>query len=755
MSGELNNPQHAPLRAHASVKTHRGTAALRDLTSEDVDAIARYWFTSSDEFLDFMGIDRERLGTIEDTRKRFLRAMRTGGSDQQSFALAIMLDNEFIGYTLLNRYAPEENYSHWHITNPDFRGAGISAALYPHRIKTYFDLVPIERLIHRVQSALRVSARFGKVFRKSCGTARRGVARYNIKVTFPKFRGWRLVLSLASGLALALAYPNYNLPLLGWVSVAGLLYACLGAGVGEAALYGFLYGMVCYTFSLPWVYTVLQQYGPLPVWEASGVFMLLAMFLSVFTAFFATVFAWMARRSVSLALVASPFLWVAVELGRMRLPQTSANFPWDLLGYVAAGNLALVQITSITGIYGLSFLVAAYAAMSVWALSAPAGTLQRRAVAAWAGITVLLVAVAAFGGHFVPQALADRVAHLVQTDLPQSLDYPANWGELHATDMAQLDTISIGAGLRGSSPGGMAPNLAGAQRASQTPNTTDEQPSLLDWPEVPATVSLQDPGFAQRAEHLAEASHSDFLVGELDWKPSDQPNHRIPYNSAALLDPTGREQFLYDKMHLVPFGEFFPWREFFFFAKDLEGIVGDFGVGTRHAVGDLPGGKFGVFICYEAIFPDHVRQFVQNGAGLLINISNDGWFGRSAAAAQHLNQARVRAVENRRWLLRDTNNGYTASVDPYGRIVATMPADTRGELEAPYAFREDRTIYTQWGDWLPWLSLLVSACFVVAAAVRGKTPSEEAPVVANTKSRGKTRSQGNSAKRAVTKGKMQ
>jgi RimJ/RimL family protein N-acetyltransferase len=125
---------------------------LRDITFEDVDPIARYWFTSSDEFLDFMGIDRERLGTIEDTRKRFQRAIRTDGSDQQSFALAITLDNEFIGYTLLNRYAPEENYSHWHITNPDLRGAGISSALYPHRIKTYFDLVPIERLIHQTRT---------------------------------------------------------------------------------------------------------------------------------------------------------------------------------------------------------------------------------------------------------------------------------------------------------------------------------------------------------------------------------------------------------------------------------------------------------------------------------------------------------------------------------------------------------------------------------------------------------------------------
>ena len=211
-------------------------------------------------------------------------------------------------------------------------------------------------------------------------------------------------------------------------------------------------------------------------------------------------------------------------------------------------------------------------------------------------------------------------------------------------------------------------------------------------------------------------------MGELDWKAST-PGHLTPYNSAALLDPTGQEHFLYDKIRLVPFGEFFPWRNFFWFAKDLTGLIGDFGMGTRYAVGDLPGGKFGVFICYEAIYPATVRQFVLNGAELLINISNDGWFGRSAAAAQHRNMARVRAVENRRWLLRDTNNGYTISVDPYGRIVASLPADVRGELDAPYAFRTDSTLYTQWGDWLPWLSLILSVCFVIAAATNGKMPA--------------------------------
>jgi RimJ/RimL family protein N-acetyltransferase len=141
-----------PQRLHASTSTPVGIAALRDLGARDIDAIVRFWYTSGDEFLDFLGIDRLRLGTVEETRQRFLRASWRGDPEQQSVAFAITVDGDFAGYTLINRYTPEINYSHWHITNPRLRGIGLSTALYPHRIKTYFDLVPMERLIHQTRT---------------------------------------------------------------------------------------------------------------------------------------------------------------------------------------------------------------------------------------------------------------------------------------------------------------------------------------------------------------------------------------------------------------------------------------------------------------------------------------------------------------------------------------------------------------------------------------------------------------------------
>jgi apolipoprotein N-acyltransferase len=198
--------------------------------------------------------------------------------------------------------------------------------------------------------------------------------------------------------------------------------------------------------------------------------------------------------------------------------------------------------------------------------------------------------------------------------------------------------------------------------------------------------------------------------------PSDRvpPGTLVPYNSAELVDAQGQRVFVYDKVHLVPFGEYEPFPLIHQVVARMSEEVGGFHKGNKYAVGRLPGGNtLGVFICYEAIYPGEVRRFAANGAQLLLNISNDGWFGRSAAAEQHLHMVRVRAVENRRWIVRSTNNGYTVSVDPYGRIIEPLPPDVRAAVDLPYDFRTDETIYTRFGNWFAWLCVIVSAILVL------------------------------------------
>jgi apolipoprotein N-acyltransferase len=320
----------------------------------------------------------------------------------------------------------------------------------------------------------------------------------------------------------------------------------------------------------------------------------------------------------------------------------------------------------------------------------------KQRIAIGGGAAAVLVIVMLTGPHLVPEAKAQHFARAVQLNFPEVPEYPPDW---FAKNTAQLGEIA---------------------RLSLTPNT--EKPDLLVWPEAPAPFSFEDTQFAKLASNLATRFGHPFLAGVIEWKAPVDPSDRVPpgqqavYNSAILVDPQGQRVFTYDKIHLVPFGEYEPFPLIHRVVAHLSDEVGGFHKGNRYAVGRLPNGNtFGVFICYEAIYPGEVRRFAANGAQLLMNISNDGWFGRSAAAEQHLHMVRVRAVENRRWIVRATNNGFTASVDPYGRIVEPLPPDVRAAADLPYDFRTDETIYTRFGNWFAWLCVIVSAILLAAS----------------------------------------
>jgi apolipoprotein N-acyltransferase len=498
----------------------------------------------------------------------------------------------------------------------------------------------------------------------------------------------RALLATSSGVALAISFPDHNLWLLAWPSIGMLMLASAGAPLRQAPLYGFLHGIFFYPVGLPWIAGVIHQYGGVDFWTSWGVLCLIGLAGGIIWSSFSWSVAMVSRRSVALACTLAPFFWVSLEFLRTHLPYI--GFPWNLAGYAAAGNLALLQLTPLTGIYGLSFVIAAYGSLAAY------GVIMRtpRALKILGATTAALILIALLGPRLIPSPQKPRfIAHLVQTNFPQSEHYPPDWMQVHAGELDELARISIDAAKK--------------------------SPGLIVWPEVPAPFSMQDPKFAVRAIQIAHESGSEFLVGVVDWTRSPQ-GEWLASNSAVLLNPAGQRTYTYNKIHLVPFGEYVPLRQWITFAGRLTADIADFTPGTVYAIGNLSGARFGTFICYEAIFPDEVRRFAAGGAQLLITISNDGWFGRSAAPAQHLMMARVRAVESRRWMLRDTNNGYTVSVDPYGRIVAELATDIRGELDAPYNERDDLTPYVRFGDWFSWLCVLATIALIAFALARSK-----------------------------------
>ena len=554
----------------------------------------------------------------------------------------------------------------------------------------------------------------------------------------------RLILAILSGAILSLSYRGSFSSLYSWVCLALLLACVLGSRGWVAFSCGFLHGLVFPLTCVPWIAETLSVHGGMSMAAGWGVLLLIASVWGAIVGLFALAVQRLSKRSVTLALAGAPFLWVSTEVARAYLPEIS--FPWALLGYPAAGNPALVQLTTLTGIYGVSFLVAAFNALLMWSdlartpeimeshllnrsqegtasavpkstknsgvltpevrrLAAPSiyerGSRRRWIVVA--AVAAVLFLVAWIGPRFVPKAEAHHVARVVQPNFPENLEYAGDWYADHKADMAELERLSL------------------------RPSPAGYSPDLLIWPEVPAPFSFSDPHFGPVISHLAQEFHHPVVVGIIEWKPGTEIAHGVPhstfvpYNSAALLNEWGQRTFSYDKMHLVPFGEYEPFPLIHQVVTSVSEEVGGFRKGKERAVGKFSNGNtFSVFICYEAIYPGEVREFVARGAQLLINISNDGWFGTSQAAEQHLRMARVRAVENRRWLLRDTNSGISAAIDPYGNMVRAMKRDSRDAADLPYDFRTDTTLYSQWGDWFAWMCVGVSVILVILTFGKAK-----------------------------------
>jgi len=505
-------------------------------------------------------------------------------------------------------------------------------------------------------------------------------------VKFPAF--YRLIASAIAGAGLALSFTWLYSPLYAWVSIGLLLMMVFGATPRVAFLCGYFHTVAFVLASVPWIAEVLAVHGGMSRLAGWGVLVLIAAVLGILTAVFAWTVHRISQRSILLACVAAPFVWVAMEFVRAHMPEIS--FPWNLLGYSAAANPAFLQSTMLTGIYGLSFLMMAFNSLLAWADAAKTVSVQKRATIVGASGAVILI-IAFLGPRFLPQSRPNHLARAVQPNFPEVDLYPPDWFEVHKLDLEELEELSI--------------------------QPTPRHPDLIIWPEVPAPFSWEDNHFSKIASSLATRAGHPFLAGDVEWKQETLANGhtgQAPYNGAVLVDTQGQRIFTYDKRHLVPFGEYEPFPLIHRVVQSVSDEVGGFHKGSTASVGTLPGGyKFGVYICYEAIYPGEIREFAANGANLLINISNDGWFGKSAAAQQHLLMARVRAVENRRWVLRVTNSGLTASIDPYGRIDQRIPRDVRGAIDLPYDFRTDITLYTRFGDWFAWMCVLVSVILLL------------------------------------------
>jgi len=521
------------------------------------------------------------------------------------------------------------------------------------------------------------------------------------------------LLAVLSGLLQVLIFPRPNCYWLCWIALAPLFYALLRAREADAAellseetysflvparvsqgfLLGWTSGTVFYLGSCYWVYTVMHSYGGLSPVVSFLLLILFSLYIGLHHGLFAALMVLAGRARVGFsrkALVLAPFLWVAVELLRAHL----VSFPWLLLGTSQIDNLPLTRLASVTGVYGVSFEIALVNTAFTAAMLVHRRRRKPLLVAALAGAVALQATVLVQ----VPRSEVDSHATLVQQNVP----IQRQWS--YEQYKGLLDELT---------------RLSRAPEPGKDPGA----PPLIVWPESPAPFQTNDRLFAETTAELARTQHAWLLAGATAVQPTVKPGEApSDYNSALLVSPEGVPTQRYDKVHLVPWGEYVPFAWAFGFAKALTHEVGAFtSSGGERLPLDAGGHRYGVFICYESVFPHEVRQFVEHGAEVLVNISNDGWFGDSGAAWQGLNMARMRAVENHRWMLRDTNTGITASIDPLGRVVAGAPRNQRLAMDAPYHLLNDITFYARYGDWFPAVCAIISVTGLIWRREQGDT----------------------------------
>jgi len=510
-----------------------------------------------------------------------------------------------------------------------------------------------------------------------------------------------------SGLLLVACFPKTHLRGLVWVACLPLLAALAGEKrLKRAFLLGYVCGAVFFAGSCYWFVTVMESYGHLTPALAVGVLILFVIVDSTFFGGFGLAMGWAARRSPEWALALSPFLWMAMELARTYL---ITGFPWNLLGYAVQAR-GVRQIASVTGVYGLSFLAVATSALLAWVLLSPRRARAVLALAVW--IVLLLFA----QWKLTPPSVAvgKELAMLVQPNVPldeEELNAWIPWRD--PTQLQRLVQLSVDA-VAIENRKSKIENPAAVPPIANRQSTIDNPP-LLIWAENPAPFYFtRDPIFRNAMENMARQTRAFVIANTII--PMDASGDTIT-NSAITLDPQGREVSRYDKIHLVPFGEYVPAWALPGLVHKITDEVGNFVPGSSYAVAKSPGGGIGVLICYEAIIPQLARKLAAGGAGVLVNISNDAWYGDSAAAYQHLEMARLRAIENHRYLLRATNNGLTTLIDPYGRVLEEIPRYQRMVMPAHFDFETRQTFYSAHGDVFAWLCALVAALMLLGGSL--------------------------------------
>lgn len=490
----------------------------------------------------------------------------------------------------------------------------------------------------------------------------------------------KALLAVLSGAMLTAAFPPGRLDWMAWFAVVPLLLSLENEPPSNAFRLGLIVGIVHYLTLIYWIVVAIGHYGNLNAFLSAAILLLLCLYLALYIGFFSIFSAYVEKSRFALLFIAN--FWVGLEYARAHL---LTGFPWCLLGYTQFKNLHLIQIADLCGVYGLSFLIVIVNILiyHIFFRHHKRGLGLHK----WEFLfTVLMVGLTLIYGHFrLTQEQTDKghPLHVNSVIIQGNIDQSVKWDPTH-----QARTMMIYKRL--------------------TRSAYDFKPGLIVWPETSLPFFFQNnKEYAREVYSISRESGSLIVFGSPAYKIiGGKPKY---YNRAYLVTPNDQPPQYYDKVHLLPFGEYVPLKKILFFVSRLVPAAGDFDAGSR--IVPLRQGKLsmGILICYEAIFPEIARAHALEGANIFINITNDAWFGMTSAPYQHLYMAAFRTVENRIPMIRAANTGLSAFIGIHGNIIEQSAPFTSEALKATLDIsKSPLTFYTRFGDVFVLVTIVMS-----------------------------------------------
>ncbi|MGA1868268.1 MAG: apolipoprotein N-acyltransferase [bacterium] len=489
---------------------------------------------------------------------------------------------------------------------------------------------------------------------------------------------------ILSGVLLLSVFPKFSLHYLAWISLIPLLWCIKRNHTTTSSCFflGWLTGVIFFVGLLYWLINTITHFGNIHILLSIPIFLLLCLYLGSYIGIFAALVQHLRKYKIPIC-ISAPVIWTSFEFIRGHL---LSGFPWGSLGYSQSCHLSMIQSADIIGVYGLSFIIllvncCIFEIGDIYLI--PNNDGRTRKTLSYALIIVLLLGgLFIYGNYRIKETLSIN-SH--EQKITIGLIQP---------NIRQEDKLKISTAYT------ILEILKGLSIEACSDNDVD----IIVWPETAYTsyfYPLHDPIYSAISK-IAKEIPIHLLTGAAQIKYTK--NGIMAYNSAIYFNSEGELLTIYNKMHLVPFGEYFPLP----FIKKILHFASDISPGSQFTQFNIHDHSFGVVICFEAIFPSLCRQFVLNGTQFLINITNDAWFGNTAAPYQHFQMILFRAIENRTWLMRAANTGISAIISPIGKVMTQSGIFTQEIVKGHCAVSDIRSFYTLHGDIFSVLCLMTA-----------------------------------------------